>query len=268
MNVGFIGTGNMGGSIIRTLTGAKDITVFGMNQTPSKLEALAKETGLIPCGGIKELTSRSDLIVLAVKPQQAGAVWPEMLPALTAEKCLVSLAAGLTQADLRSGVNGICPVVRTMPNSPAMIGEGVTAVCFDDPELTEGQKRDIQALFRPSGDVHILPERSFDVFTAVIGSGPAFIFYLIEAMIESGVELGLERESSSRMVKKLFRGASLMAEQSSQHISLLREMSVAPCGTTIAALAHFDRTAVRGNIMDAIRVAFNRSIEMGGGSMS
>ena len=268
MNVGFIGTGNMGGAIIRTLTGARDISVFGLNQTPGKLEALARETGLIPCADIGELTGKSDLIVLAVKPQQAGAVWPKMLPALTPQKCLVSLAAGLTQADLRLGVDGICPVVRTMPNSPAMIGEGVTAVCFDDPALTKEQELGILNLFRPSGDVHILPERSFDVFTAVIGSGPAFIFYLIEAMIESGVELGLERESSSRMVKKLFRGASLMAEQSEKHISLLREMSVAPCGTTIAALAHFDRTAVRGNIMDAIRVAFNRSVEMGGGSMS
>lgn len=268
MKVGFIGTGNMGSAIIRTLKDIDDITVFGLNQTRSKLEALAKETGLIPCDSIQELTEKSDIVVLAVKPQQAKAVWPETIPALTKDKCLVSLAAGLTQEDLRSSVDGICPVVRTMPNSPALIGEGVTAVCFDDPGLTEQQKLDIQELFRHSGDVHVLPEQSFDVFTAVIGSGPAFIFYLIEAMIESGVELGLERESSSSMVKKLFRGASLMAEQSPQHISLLREMSVAPCGTTIAALAHFDSTAVRGNIMDAIRVAFKRSVEMGGGSMS
>lgn len=268
MKVGFIGTGNMGGSIIRTLSGVAGITVFGLNQTRSKLEALAEETGLIPCDGIVELTEKTDLVVLAVKPQQARMVWPELSKALTKEKCLVSLAAGLTQADLRNGVDGICPVVRTMPNSPAMIGEGVTAVCFDDPELTEGQKREIQALFRPSGDVHVLPEQAFDVFTAVIGSGPALIFYLIEAMIDAGFELGLERESASRMVKKLFRGASLMAEQSTQHISLLREMSVAPCGTTVAALAHFDNNAVRGKIMDAIRVAFNRSVEMGSGSMS
>jgi len=268
MNVGFIGTGNMGGAIIRTLKDMDGVTVFGLNQTRSKLEALAKETGLIPCGGIGELTEKSDIVVLAVKPQQADMVWPGIVPALTKGTCLVSLAAGLTQADLRRGVGGGCPVVRTMPNSPAMIGEGVTAVCFDDPDLTQEQERDIQVLFSRSGDVHVLPEQLFDVFTAVIGSGPAFIFYLIEAMIESGVELGLERESSSSMVKKLFRGASLMAEQSDRHISLLREMSVAPCGTTIAALAHFDRTAVRGNIMDAIRAAFNRSVEMGGGSAS
>ncbi|WP_027176431.1 pyrroline-5-carboxylate reductase [Desulfovibrio aminophilus] len=268
MNVGFIGTGNMGAAIIKTLQSVDGFTVFGLNQTRSKLETLARETGLTPCDDIRELTDKSDFVVLAVKPQQAQAVWPDLVPALTREKCLVSIAAGLTQKDLMRGVGGICPVVRTMPNSPALIGEGVTAVCFDDPALTDRQKQAVQAMFQYSGDVHVLPEQLFDVFTAVIGSGPAFIFYLIETMIESGVELGLERESSSRMVKKMFRGASLMAEQSTLHISLLREMSVAPRGTTIAALAHFDHAAVRGNIMDAIRVAFNRSVEMGGGSAS
>ncbi|MDD3311787.1 pyrroline-5-carboxylate reductase [Pseudodesulfovibrio sp.] len=268
MNIGFIGTGNMGGAIIRTLGDMEGVTVFGVNQTRSKLEALAKETGLIPCAGIRELTEKSDIVVLAVKPQHAKGVWPEAIPALTKDKCLVSIAAGLTQEDLRRGVDGVCPVVRTMPNTPALIGEGVTAVCFDDPGLTDRQKEGVRAVFQHTGDVHVLPEPLFDVFTAVIGSGPAFIFYLIETMIESGVELGLERESSSRMVKKLFRGASLMAEQSDRHIALLREMSVAPRGTTIAALAHFDRTAVRGNIMDAIRAAYDRSVEMGGGSMS
>ncbi|WFS63123.1 pyrroline-5-carboxylate reductase [Pseudodesulfovibrio thermohalotolerans] len=264
MNIGFIGTGNMGGAVIRTLKDVEGVTVYGVNRTRSKLDALAAETGLVPCGGVRELAEKADCIVLAVKPQQAGHIWPELTPALTGDKCLVSIAAGLTLDDLAGRVNHVCPVVRAMPNTPALIGEGVTAVCFDDPGLTDGQKQAVQELFQYSGDVHVLPESQFDVFTAVIGSGPAFIFYLIETMIESGVELGLEREASSRMVKKLFRGASLMAEQSSEHVSMLKEMSIAPAGTTIAALAHFDRTAVRGNIMDAIRMAYARSVELGG----
>jgi len=150
-----------------------------------------------------------------------------------------------------------------MPNTPVLIKEGVTAICLDDESISEQQKKSIQDIFQNSGDVHVLPEDQFDVFTALIGSGPAFIFYLIETMIESGVELGLHRDVSSRMVKKLFRGASLMAEQSQEHVSMIKEMSIAPAGTTIAALTHFDRTAIRGNIMDAIRMAYNRSIELG-----
>lgn len=263
MDIGFIGTGNMGSAIIRTLAGVDGITVYGLNQTRSKLEALAEETGLIPCDNVQELTEKSDFIVLAVKPQQADEIWPEMIPALTKEKCLVSIAAGLTLDSLKESIQNICPVIRVMPNTPIAIREGVTAICLDDKTLTEQQKEGIQVVFQNSGDVHILPESQFDVFTAVIGSGPAFIFYLIETMIESGVELGLHRDVSSRMVKKLFSGASIMAERSEEHVSMLKEISIAPAGTTIAALAHFDRTAVRGNIMDAIRMAYNRSIELG-----
>ncbi|WP_319544192.1 pyrroline-5-carboxylate reductase [uncultured Pseudodesulfovibrio sp.] len=263
MDIGFIGTGNMGGAIIRSLSDVDGLTMYGVNHTPAKLEALAEETGLIPCDTIQELTEKSDFIVLAVKPQQAPEIWPEMVPVLTRKKCLVSIAAGLTLNSLRQSIDNVCPVIRVMPNTPVLIKEGVTAICLDDEMLSHQQKTFIQELFENSGDVHVVSENQFDVFTAVIGSGPAFIFYLIETMIESGVELGLHRDVSSRMVKKLFSGASLMAERSAEHVSMLKEMSIAPAGTTIAALAHFDRTAVRGNIMDAIRMAYVRSIELG-----
>lgn len=263
MKVGFLGTGNMGGAVIRSLAGAEDVTIYGLNRTRSRLDALARETGLIPCDTVQELAAQSDVVVLAVKPQQVHSIWPELTPVLTREKCLISVAAGLTLQTLKEKTRGACPVIRAMPNTPALIGEGVTAVCFDDEDLSERQKEFGQKLFGYSGDVHVLPEDQFDVFTAVIGSGPAFIFYLIETFIESAVELGLHRDASSRMVKKLFRGAALMAEQSGEHVSILKEMSIAPAGTTIAALAHFDRTAVRGNIMDGIRKAYARSIELG-----
>ncbi len=262
MNIGFIGTGNMGAAIIKALSNVEDITVFGLNQTRSKLEALAARTGLIPCSDIKELTEKSDFIVLAVKPQQAEDIWPELTPALTKDKVLISIAAGLTLQSLKDATKNLCPVVRAMPNTPVLIKEGVTALCFDDPDLNEKDKQAIHQMFTNCGEVQPLHENQLDAFTAVIGSGPAFIFYLIETMIESGVELGLHREASSRMVKKLFSGASLMAERSPEHVSMLKEMSIAPAGTTIAALAHFDRTAVRGHMMDGIRMAFIRSIEM------
>lgn len=263
MNIGFIGIGNMGGALIRTLKGVDGLTVYGVNQTRSKLEKLAHETDLIPCDTVRELAEKSDFIVLAVKPQQAEAIWSELIPALTQEKCLVSIAAGLTLSSLKESIHHICPVIRVMPNTPVLIKEGVTAICLDDEALTEEQKMGVQEVFQHSGDVHLLSEDLFDVFTAVIGSGPAYIFYLIETMIEAGVELGLHRDDASRMVKKLFSGASLMAERSPEHISLLKEMAIAPAGTTIAALAHFDRTAIRGHIMDAIRMAYARSIELG-----
>lgn len=263
MNIGFIGTGNMGGAIIRALGKAGGVVVYGLNRTRSALDALAAETGLVPCSDVRELAEKSEYVVLAVKPQQADAVWPELVPALTRDNCLVSIAAGLTVQTLRERTENVCPVVRAMPNMPALIGEGVTAVCFDDPAVTPEQREGVREIFKPSGEVHVLPERGFDAFTAVVGSGPAMVFHLIETFIESGVELGLDRDTASRMVKKLFSGAARMAETSDEHVSLLREASIAPAGTTIAALAHFERTAIRGNVMDAIRRAHDRSVALG-----
>lgn len=265
MKIGFIGTGNMGSAIIRAICGKDGLTLYGLNRTRSALEALAAETGLVPCDDVRELTEKSDYIVLAVKPQQVHEVWPEMLPALTRGKCLISIAAGLTLNELKDNTHRICPVIRVMPNTTVLIREGVTAVCLDDPALTGEQKQVVQDVFRVLGGVHALPENQFDAFTAVIGSGPAYIFYLIESMIEAAVEIGLDRNMSSSMVKKLFSGAGQLAYGSNEHISILKDMSTAPAGTTVAGLAHFDRTAVRGNIIDAIRKAFDRSIEMGRG---
>lgn len=263
MNIGFIGTGNMGAAIIEALSGMEGITLYGVNRTRSKLEELAERTTLIPCEDVRELTEKSDFVVLAVKPQQVGEVWPAMVPALSSDKCMISIAAGLTLESLQQSIGHACPVIRVMPITPVLVKEGVTAVCLDDKTLTQEQKDAVQRIFSPSGDVHIVAENLFDVFTALIGSGPALLFHLMETLIESGVELGIERAAASRMVKKLFRGAGIMAEQSEQHISLLKEMSIAPAGTTNAALAHFERTAIRGNIMDAIRKAYERSIELG-----
>lgn len=263
MNIGFIGTGNIGGAIIREIKKIHDIKIFGINKTRNKLDKLAEETGLIPCDNLYDLAEQSDIIVLAVKPQQVHGIWPEINPALRKEKCLVSIAAGLTISELQKSTLNACPVIRVMPNTPVLIKEGVTAVCFDDKTISEHQKQFVKDIFQFVGDVHILHEDQLDAFTAVIGSGPAYIFYLIETMIDAAVELGLERDASSVMVKKLFRGSSIMANESKEHISILKEISTAPAGTTVAALAHFDRKAVRGNIMDAIRIAFVRSVEIG-----
>lgn len=263
MNIGFIGIGNMGGALIRAIKNLPDMKIFAINKTKDKLKNLAKETGVIPCVDVNELTARSDFIVLAVKPQQVNDIYLEINSALTKEKCLISIVAGLTINELQKNIHNSCPIIRVMPNTPALIKEGVTAICVDDTTLSEHQKQFTKDIFQYLGDIHVLHEYQLDAFTAVIGSGPAYIFYLIETMIDAAVELGIDRDKSSVMVKKLFRGSSIMADQSKEHISILKEISTAPAGTTVAALAHFDRKAVRGHIMDAIKIAFARSVEIG-----
>lgn len=258
--VGFIGLGNMGAAIVR---GLNDVEVHGTDLNDLFVKALEADCGLIRAESTEELAKECDYIVLAVKPQHAQKVCESLAPAMSADKCFISIAAGLTSSKLKDWVGGKCSVVRVMPNTPALVGGGVFAVSLDDESLSDDQKAFVAEMFKGLGQVHILAEKDFDAFTAVIGSGPAYVFYFMEACVESAVTLGLPRPQATEMVKGLFSGSAKLAEESEQHLSVLREMVTSPGGTTIAALNHMDRTAIRGNIGDSIRESFLRSIELG-----
>ncbi len=262
-SIGFIGTGNMGSAIIRGLA-ASGHALFGTDLNQEKLQELARDACLTPCASPAETVAKSRYIVLAVKPQHMQALLAGLAPALTPDKRLLSIAAGLTTARLREWSGGVCPVVRIMPNTPAMVGKGVSAVCLGDAEgLDEADRDVVRGIFAAVGQVHELAEKDLDAFTAVVGSGPAYVFHFMEALIEAGVTLGLSRDGATQMVKALVSGSCALAEQDGRHLSVLREMVTSPAGTTIAALIHMDRTGVRGHIIDAVRASFERSRELG-----
>ncbi len=261
--IGFVGAGNMGTAIIRGLARRGGFELVGVDLDRAKLDALARDCGLIPAGSPREVAERADYVVMAVKPQHMLATLEAMTPALSGDKCLVSIAAGITTAMLRDWSGGGCPVVRVMPNTPALVGAGVSAVCLDDPRLSEKQKRQALDIFATIGAAHVLAETQFDAFTAVVGSGPAYVFYFMEALVESAVYLGLPRPQATDMVMGLLQGSSRLAAESGEHLSVLREMVTSPAGTTIRALAHMDRQAVRAAILDAVEASYKRSKELG-----
>jgi pyrroline-5-carboxylate reductase len=260
--IGFIGVGNMGSAIIRGLA-SRDVELHGIDPSAEKLEILTKECGLISHATALDLTKACDVVVVAVKPQYAEHVVKEIATELDGSKCLVSICAGITVAMFKDWTEGLCPVVRVMPNTPALVSEGVFAVCLDDKDLSDEMKTLIPELFKGIGQVHVLPEKLFDAFTGVIGSGPAYVFYFMEALIESGVALGLSRPQATEMVKGLFSGSAKLANESDLSVSQLREMVTSPGGTTIRALVHFDRQAVRGDIIDGVFESYLRSVELG-----
>ncbi|WP_031483565.1 pyrroline-5-carboxylate reductase [Maridesulfovibrio frigidus] len=262
-NVGFIGTGNMGAAIIKGMAGDDNLNVLGFDLNKTALGLLAEETGLTKMDTARDLAKESDYIVLCVKPQHAATVLEEIAPELDESKCIVSIAAGLTVSSLKDSSENRCPIVRVMPNTPALVNAGVFAVCLDDTHISEEQNSFAREMFKPLGDVYILAESQFDTFTGVIGSGPAYVFYFMEAMIESAVSLGLPREPATKMVEKLFEGSTKLAQESDFHVSELREMVTSPGGTTVQALVHLDRTATRANIIDAVRESYERSVELG-----
>ena len=186
--VGFIGTGNMGSAMIRGLSTRDDVALVGTDLSKDNLAALDPYR-LEALGSALEVAQRADYVILAIKPQDAERVCKDIAPALEG-KCLVSICAGIRQETLSMWVDDICPVVRVMPNTPAMVGAGVFAVCLEDKSLTEAQSAFAAELFTDVGDVHILPEKLFDAFTAVAGSGPAYVFYFMDALIEGGGDHG------------------------------------------------------------------------------
>lgn len=261
--IGFIGVGNMGSAIIRGLASRDDIELHGMDHRMAQLRELSEELGVVMQETALDLVKVCDYIVLAVKPQHAESVVKEIADDLDASKCLISICAGLPLERFEAWTENRCAVVRVMPNTPALVNESVSAVCLENINLTDEMKEFVPGIFAGIGQAHVLPEKLFDAFTGVIGSGPAYVFYFMEAMIEAGVALGLTRAQTVEMVKGLFLGSARMAAESDHSVTELREMVSSPAGTTIRALMHFDRQSVRGDIIDGVFESYYRSMELG-----
>jgi len=253
MRLGFIGVGNMGGAILRGIcangsVSAKDITIFDINsnlvhQIQSELGVKASSSNLV-------LAEESDLIILAVKPFLLGGVLEEIKPILPGKKVL-SIAAGWTFKMLQDAVGSDVQVLRVMPNTPAMVGEGLTAFCaettFDDEAFAYAK-----SLFEAVGKVSIVPERLFDGVIAVSGSSPAYIFMLIEAMGDATVREGIPRKDAYQMAAQAVYGSAKMVLESGKHPGELKDMVCSPAGTTIEAVATLERCGFRAAIMDAM----------------
>ncbi len=263
MNVGIIGTGNMGGAIALGVKNCSDLSLFGYDPSAEKLAELADSCGLIPCASPRVVCEQAEYIILAVKPNMVRAILEDIRSLLGAEQCLISIAAGVTLKTLCHCSKDACPVVRIMPNTPALVGAGVFGICCDHPLVQEKHRVFIQDLFGRMGRTHVLEERLFDAFTGLIGSGPAYVFHLMEGFIDAGVTLGLTRAQSTDMVKGLFTGSVKMAEESDLHITLLKEMVTSPGGTTIAGLNVLEKKAVKHALYKGVKAATDRSRELG-----
>ncbi len=263
IRLGFIGVGNMGGAMIAGLAGSGDLKIFGYDPDRFKLDRLAKDVGLIPVDNAPMVARESDYIIYAVKPGLMESVVRQTVPDLSGSKCLVSIAAGIPIARLVSWSDEKYPVVRIMPNTPALIGRGVFALCLDHDKISSGQKDILTRIISGLGKTFILPEKFFDLFTALIGSGPAYVYYFMESMVEAGVVLGLDRNTTTTMVKELFAGSSQMSLPGDIHLNKLREMVTSPGGTTMAGLNALEKNTVRDSIIEAVETAMKRSAELG-----
>jgi pyrroline-5-carboxylate reductase len=209
-----------------------------------------------------EAAAEADTVVLVVKPQDMGALLDEIAPHLRDGVLVVSLAAGITTAYLEQRLAPGAAVVRVMPNTPALVDQGMAAVSAGS-HCDETQLLEVEGMLRAVGKVIRVPEKQQDAVTAISGTGPAYVFYVVEAMIESGVHLGLPRATASELVIQTVFGAATMLRDTGEHPTVLRENVTSPAGTTAAAVRKLEEHSVRAAFLVAMEAARDRSHELG-----
>ncbi|GAA4659038.1 MULTISPECIES: pyrroline-5-carboxylate reductase [Amycolatopsis] len=211
---------------------------------------------------VEEAAKRADVLVVAVKPQDIDPVLTALAPAVGPGTLVVSLCAGLPTSLYERRLPDGVPVVRVMPNTPMVVGEAMSAIS-PGTHATAGHVALVKELLSSVGQVIEVPESQQDAVTALSGSGPAYFFYLVEAMIDAGILLGLPRAVAEKLIVQSAVGAAKMLAQSTEHPVILREAVTSPAGTTINAIRELEKHGVRAAMLDAIEAARDRSVELG-----
>jgi pyrroline-5-carboxylate reductase len=258
-----VGAGKIGESLLAGLLNAghaPDELVF-TERHPERAQELSSRLG-VAAVDVPTAAATADVVVVAVKPQDIDPVLVELGPALRPETLVVSLCAGLPTALYEAALPEGTPVVRVMPNTPMVVGEAMSAIS-PGTHATDEQLAVVEKLLGAVGRVVRVPESQQDAVTALSGSGPAYFFFLVEAMIDAGILLGLPRAVAADLIVQSAFGAARMLRESDDHPVILREAVTSPAGTTIAAIRELERHGVRAALIAAIEAARDRSVELG-----
>jgi len=261
---GIIGAGMMGEAVLGGLlaAGRSVDSVLVAEKRPERVAELADRYGVTSLDTV-DVAARADTLLVLVKPQDVAAVLEEIAPVLRTGQLVVSLAAGVTVAFLEERLPDGVAVARVMPNTPALVGQGMAAVS-PGTACTAEQAAEAESLMSAVGRAVLVPEYQQDAVTAVSGSGPAYVFYVADAMIEAGVHLGLPRATARELAVQTLLGAATMLSETGEHPAVLRENVTSPAGTTAAALRTLDDHGVRAAFLAALEAARDRSVELGG----
>jgi len=264
--IGVIGGGKMGGVIVagivnRKLAPAAAVTVA--DTLPERLQELkgAHQVGVTE-SSIKAAQA-ADVIILAVKPQDVGSLLQELNPVLDEKKLVLSIAAGITTGFIEGHLRAGARVVRIMPNTPALVGEGAAALTRGK-NASEDDLALALAIFDALGSTVVVKEELLDAVTGLSGSGPAYGFLIIEALADGGVLMGLSREVALKLAAQTMLGAAKLCLAGDKHPAELKDMVASPGGTTIAGLQALEEGRLRATLMAAVEAATLRSRELGG----
>ena len=263
--VGIIGVGNMGAALVRgiiekgTMT-AESVIVCDLDR--GLVSRVCKDLGVVDGTEASHVARSADLVILAAKPQNLPSLLKQISPSINANQTIMSIAAGVTTHSIEKGLGGQPSVIRVMPNLPALVGEGISVICGGS-YATEPDFERVEQVLNAVGVCIKAKEQMMDPVTALSGTGPAYVFHTMEAMIRSGIDMGMSPEMAERLVIHTVFGAAMLAMKSDLDPTSLREAVTSRGGTTDAAISHLDENGYSRLVVEAILAAMDRSEELG-----
>jgi pyrroline-5-carboxylate reductase len=262
--IGLIGCGEMGSALARGMIKAGDIDpssvyVYDLNKEREAL--LAGELNCNQAETLETMVQRCRFLFIAVKPQDAGDLLSNIKAAVHRDQIIISIAAGITISFIEKSLPEKTKVIRLMPNTPCLIGEGAVVVSTGE-TVTDDERKDVEKLLKPLGLIIRFPESLMDAATGLSGTGPAYVYLFIETMIDAGVSVGIRRDVASKLVIQNVIGAARMLEQNVNHPAEMRNIVTSPAGTTSSALLVLEESGFRSCLIKAVMAATKRSREL------
>ncbi len=263
--IGFIGGGNMAEALIKGLLAGNYPVERLMFSEPSDVrrEHIKDRFGIALAESNPELVKHSEIVVLAIKPQIVSEVLDEITDVWDDSKLMVSILAGVTCTTIEKKFQGAPRVVRVMPNTPALVGEAASTICRGH-HASQSDLQIVRELLEGVGMVQLIDERQMDAATGLSGSGPAYIYTVIEALADGGVREGLRRDVAHALAVQTVFGAALMVRETGEHPAILRDQVCSPGGTAITGVSTLEKNGLRTTLMEAVSASAARSRELGG----
>jgi len=262
--IGFIGSGNMASAMMEGVIRAKLVdnkNIIASDKSEQALKTVEKKLGIVTTLDNKEVAKKADILILAIKPHHFEKVLQEIKENVKENSIVVSVGAGISLDFLKKNLKEGTKFIKTMPNTPSLVGEGMSAASLGE-NVSEEEVEEALEIFRSFGEIDVIDEKLMDGFTALCGSSPAYIYMLIEAMGDAGVKEGIPRALAYKMAAQSVLGSAKMVLETGEHPGTLKDNVCSPGGTTIEAVVSLEEGGFRSSIMKAMRLCAQKSESM------